>query len=149
MFPFDLETALNLIWLTLSVLLVAGIVCRDIRRKDESLASRLRHCLAILVVGLALFPSVSVSDDEISFWFLQHPASRGSMGIPVEESKEKATQQLARFLDIIENYSVTALWSFALILLFLTFVTTKALLTTERTRLCRAGRSPPATLLYA
>jgi hypothetical protein len=148
-FPLNLDTALNLIWLTLSVLLVGGIVWRDIRRKDETRPARLRNCLAIFVVGLTLFPSVSVSDDEISFWFLSHPASRGSMGIPVEETKEKATQQLARFLDVIETYHVTALWSFTLTLLLLAFVAAQAVLTTERTLLCRAGRSPPANLLHA
>ena len=149
MFPLNLDTALNLIWLTLSVLLVGGILWRDLRRKEESRAARLRHCLAIFVVGLTLFPSVSVSDDEISFWFLQHPASRGSMGFPVEETKEKAAQQLARFLDVIETYSVAALWSFTLTLLFLTFIATKAFSTMERTLLCRTGRSPPSPILHA
>jgi hypothetical protein len=92
---------------------------------------------------LALFPSVSVSDDEISFWFLtKHAPPRGGMGVPAEE-KERATQTLARLLDVIENFQLPGTVALVITIIFLTLISFVRQSGTERFLVHRTGRAPP------
>ena len=139
------DTGLNLLWFLISVSALL-ILARSERRHHH--AGRARRWIALLTVTLALFPCVSVSDDEASLWFLNGHSQRGSVGgNPAEErEKEKASQSLARLFDSIEAFQLQSIWSLLVCLAFFALV-----LPFSRRRLsllhpAHTGRAPPASL---
>lgn len=137
-----LGTVLNLLWLAIGVACLSVFLSFEFRRRS-TLRGRLLRTLALLVVTVALFPCVSLSDDEVSFSFLlSHFGQRGST-TPLEESKEKTTQHLARLLDMIDNYQIAGVWSLVVTLCFLTFVYAVRQTRGERPLVCADGRAPP------
>ena len=141
--PFSLDLALNLVWVAIGLGCAAVVGMREFRGKDNPTGNLFRRAVALFVLMIALFPSVSLSDDEVSFWFLNsHSTSRGTMGVPVEE-KEKATQNLARMLDAFQHYQVPGVWSLSVTLYFLAFICMARTQRVERLLIQRAGRAPP------
>jgi hypothetical protein len=142
-FPLSLDITLNLLWVAIGLSCVAILARREFIRAEKSAKGILRRTVALSVLMIALFPSVSVSDDEISFWFLNpHSTPRGGMGVPVEE-KEKSTQHLARLFDTFEHYQLPGLWFFNFTLFFLAFICLARQQGVERFLIHRAGRAPP------
>jgi hypothetical protein len=142
----SLDTSLNLLWIAISVVCVGTLLRADARRKGQSRWKRVRHISALLLLALALFPSVSVSDDEVSFWFLfSHTSRSGGVGTPVEETRDSAaTQHLAHVLHSLENCQVAGIWTLHLSLLFIALVLIAVFTPRERFRHCPVARAPPA-----
>ena len=139
-----LDTGLNLLWIALSVFALGSLILQELRRTGRSIPGRLRRVFAVIIVAVALFPMVSASDDEVSFWFLFSHAGQGAgSGVPTEESRDHARQQLARALDSLENCQVSSVWAFTVTLFLLAFVLQKRASRIERYLVCNAGRSPP------
>ncbi|MGD0499039.1 MAG: hypothetical protein ABSC23_11445 [Bryobacteraceae bacterium] len=98
-----LDTALNLLWLSLSVGALVWLGFREARTAGAG-GARLRRFFTLLVVALAIFPAVSDSDDLLSFALLggglgQH----GGLGSASSEASEKAGLQLVRLLESLEH----------------------------------------------
>lgn len=108
-----LSTALNVLW----ALLGTAVLLANLRAERGRTVSRglLRRWSAVLLVVLALFPVISVSDDELGFSSLR--TSTQSSGVA-----DPATQQLIRALQALENLQVSTLFAFALTLFCFGFV---------------------------
>jgi len=145
-----LDGMLNLLWAALSLAGLAAFWLIE-RRAGKSHRSRFQRTVAVLVTILALFPSVSDSDDLFNFSLLNYPHGKhGGVGnAPPEESREKANLQLARLLQTLEHVQVSSsrvtLPAFAIV--FLLCAVPVELLT--RATVCRSGRAPPASLLVS
>lgn len=141
-----LDTALNLIWVGAGVLALIVLSFLERRWFARSTArARFRRLAAVLILAIALFPSVSSSDDLFSFSLINsHMGKHGGVGSTVpEDSKEKAGFQLFRLLETLNHYQISAVYRLLLALCCITFVLTPGREAFTRAVLCRAGRAPP------
>lgn len=146
MFPIALDTALNLLWLGVGVLAL-GLLCfleprwfpRSTRR------ARAIRFTAVFIVAVALFPSVSSSDDLFNFSLInRHLGKHGGFGTtPPEDSKEKAGMQLFRLLESLNHCQLSNSWSFFLVWCCTALILTVSRETVTRAVACRSGRAPP------
>ncbi len=140
------DTALNLVWLgvgVLSLILLSFLEKRWFQRSTPR--ARFRRLAAVLILAIALFPSVSSSDDLFSFSLINnHLGKHGGVGSTVpEDSKEKAGLQLFRLLENLNHYQTSAIYCIFLALYCIAFVLTPQREAFTRAVLCRAGRAPP------
>ena len=139
----SLDISLNLVWVAICVSAIVWSLWSERRGPGRSVWTRIRRLSCVFLIVLALFPSVSVSDDEISFWFLFTPVNHRGGAVPIEETREKSAQHLARVLNSLEHFQVNGIWTFTLTLYFLALVLVIAPVANERFRICRPGRAPP------
>jgi hypothetical protein len=146
MFPITLDTALNLVWLGVC-LLALGLLSFLERRRHQRSTRRARSIrfTAVLIVTVALFPSVSSSDDLFSFSLINsHLGKHGGVGNTIpEDSKEKAGLQLFRLLETLNHYQVSHVYAFFLAWCCLSLILTLRRQELTRAVLCRPGRAPP------
>ena len=142
----SLDTSLNLIWIAISVAAIAILLRPSDAPQRPVSVETARQISAVSLLALALFPSVSVSDDEVSLWFLfSHTSRRGAVGTPVEENRDSSTvQHLAHVLNSLENCQIARVWVLRLSLLFVALVLVTVFTPRERFRHCRTARAPPA-----
>jgi hypothetical protein len=146
MFPMTLDTALNLIWVGVGVFALITLCFLEKRWFPRSAPKgRLQRLIAVLVVTVALFPSVSSSDDLFSFSLINSQLGKhGGFGNTVpEDSKEKAGMQLFRLLETLNHFQVSVIYRLSLALCCIALVLTPRRQARTRTVLCRAGRAPP------
>jgi hypothetical protein len=146
MFPMTLDTALNLIWVGVGVF--ALILLSFLERRwfpHSSAKARLQRLVAVLILTVALFPSVSTSDDLFSFSLINsHLGKHGGFGSTVpEDSKEKAGMQLFRLLETLNHFQISVVHRLLLALCCVTWVLTLRRDAFTRAVLCRSGRAPP------
>ena len=138
------DISLNLVWLAICVSAIAWSFWSERRGPaGGAVWTRVRRLACVFLIVLALFPSVSVSDDEVSFWFLFTAVNHRGGAVPIEETKERSAQHLARVLNSLEHFQVNGIWTFTLVLYFLALVLVTAPVANERFRVCRPGRAPP------
>lgn len=141
-----LDTALNILWLAISVFGLAALCFGETRHALGSRLGRLRRFVAVLIVAVALFPCVSFSDDLFSFSFLEsHLGKHGGAGTPLpEDSREKSTSHLMRVLQSLEHYQACTPYVFDVTLCFFSIIALALVTATACHLLCRTGRAPPA-----
>lgn len=140
------DTALNLVWLGVGVFSLVLLLFLEKRWFQRSTPrARFRRFATVLILAIALFPSVSSSDDLFSFSLINsHLGKHGGVGSTVpEDSKEKAGIQLVRLLETLNHYQVSAIYSVLLALCCIALVLTPQREAFTRAVLCRAGRAPP------
>lgn len=146
MFHVTLDTALNLIWLGVGLLALALLAFLEPRWFQRSTRrARSIRFTAVFIVAVALFPSVSSSDDLFSFSLLSsHLGKHGGFGNTVpEDSKEKAGMQLFRLLETLNHCQICQVYSFFLVLCCTAFILTIRRDALSRVVVCRPGRAPP------
>ena len=96
-------------------------------------------------MAVAIFPSISDSDDLFHFSLLQVPNSQsGGFGsAPQDERQEKSNLQLARMLETLEHYQVSGFYFFLFTLACLAISIALRVSTSSRPGHCYAGRAPP------
>jgi hypothetical protein len=143
--PVTLHAALNLLWLALSVCALAWFLGSESRRRN---AGRWQRLLAVCALCITVFPSVSDTDDLFTFSLMQVPGSPlggvGSAPPPPEDSREKSTLHLARLLETLDHYQITAVYTVTLTLFCVAVSLLPRLACESRSLLCNAGRAPPA-----
>ena len=141
-----LDTVLNLLWLGigLTALLLLSLVEKRLF-PHSTLRSRALRLTAVLVVTVALFPSVSSSDDLFSFSLINsHLGKHGGFGSTLpEDPKEKSNLQLFRLLESVGHYQVSHTYTLLFALSCFAFVTGLRPDVQTRAVLCRSGRAPP------
>jgi len=142
-----LDVALNLLWLAISLaaLLWFGRMERSRSRRGPS-HGRFRRLFAVCMMAVAIFPSVSDSDDLFNFSLLRIPTDqRGGVGnVPSpEDSREKDNLNLARLLETLEHYQVTGFFVFALTLFCIAALVSLRTVCATRAICCNSGRAPP------
>lgn len=146
MLYLTLDTALNLIWLGVGVLALALLAVLEPRWfRRSSWRARSMRFTAVFIVAVALFPSVSSSDDLFNFSLLStHLGKHGGFGNTVpEDSKEKAGMQLFRLLETLNHCQISPVYSFFLVLCCMALILTCRRDALPRTVVCRSGRAPP------
>ena len=146
MLPLTLDTALNLLWLGVGV--ISLILLGFLERRhflNSTAGARFRRFTAVLVVTVALFPSVSSSDDLFSFSLINsHLGKHGGFGNTIpEDSKEKAGLQLFRLLETLNHFQISHVYAPSMILCCVALVLALRREIFTRTVLCRSGRAPP------
>ena len=145
-YAMTLDTVLNLLWLGigLTALLLLSLVERR-RFPNGTFRARALRLTAVLVVTVALFPSVSSSDDLFSFSLINsHLGKHGGFGSTLpEDPKEKANLQLFRLLESLGHYQVSHTYSLLFALCCIAFVPGLRRDVFTRAVLCRTGRAPP------
>jgi hypothetical protein len=140
-----LDSGLNLLWLGISVAALVWLAIAEIRVAAR-LGARLRRTFALVVVALALFPTVSDSDDILTFSLLdghlgQHRDGFG--GPATEDPKEKDGLQLVRLLESLEHYEQAGGYAPAPALFCFQTLITPRLEVFTRIVVSRPGRAPP------
>jgi hypothetical protein len=146
MFPIALDTALNLAWLGVGVIALIAFALLERRSfAGSSRPARLRRLFTVLIITIALFPSVSSSDDLFSFSLINSQLGRhgGFGGTIPEDSKEKAGMQLARLLETLNHYQISDVFTIALFLCCIAFVLALRHDVFTRIVVCSSGRAPP------
>ncbi|HEY1495882.1 MAG TPA: hypothetical protein VGF49_15120 [Candidatus Solibacter sp.] len=147
MVSITLDSALNLLWLAISLgaLIWFGRIERSRARRGLSLG-RFRRLFAVCMLAVAIFPTVSDSDDLFNFSLLRVPTShRGNVGsVPAPaDSREKDTVNLARVLETLEHYQISGFYTFAFVLFCIAaFISLRPVFAT-RAICCNSGRAPP------
>jgi hypothetical protein len=141
-----LDTVLNLLWLGigLAALLLLSLVERR-RFPGSTFRGRALRLTAVLVVTVALFPSVSSSDDLFSFSLINsHLGKHGGFGSTLpEDPKEKSNLQLFRLLESLGHYQASHTCTLLFALSCYAFVIGLRRDVFTRAVLCRSGRAPP------
>jgi hypothetical protein len=141
-----LDAALNLLWAAITLAALAWFAQVEWRHGQRGLSpSSLRRLFALCLMAVAIFPSISDSDDLFHFSLLQVPTSQtGGFGsAPQEERQEKGNLQLARLLESLEHYQVSGFYLFILTLACLAIAISLRVASRSRTGSCYAGRAPP------
>jgi hypothetical protein len=141
-----LDTALNLVWLAIGAGALCSLAFLEKRRyRHSTRRARGVRLVAVLILTLALFPTVSSSDDLFSFSLLtNHLGKHGGAGsTPPETPKEKAGILLIRLLETLDHYQVSKPYSLSLTLscLALVFALYREVATCAVAS--RPGRAPP------
>jgi hypothetical protein len=140
-----LDVVLNLLWLGISAGALFWLLRSERNRTGRTtFRARRRRLAAVCLMAVALFPTVSDSDDLFNFSLLQIPLRHGGVGnTPTEDSKEKASLHLARVLEMLEHYATARIQTFAVTLFCLIFLTACRAELFSRAVSCQSGRSPP------
>ena len=144
MLPVTLHAALNLLWLAISVSALAWFWSSEWRRR---IPGRRQRLLAVCALCVTLFPTVSDTDDLFTFSLIPiNGTVHGSVGSapPPEDSREKSTLHLARLLETLDHYQITAVYALILMLFCIALSLLPRTASESRTLLCNAGRAPPA-----
>lgn len=138
------DAALNLLWALMGVGALGALVIRDARRQAP-LGARCRSALAVFIASVALFPCVSASDDLVRFDRLQVslPATNPVASPLPEKRGPRPALYLARLLESLENFQISATCRFLITLYFLALVGAFSHRGVERPLPCPFGRSPP------
>lgn len=139
-----LDILLNILWLGISAGALFWLGRAERKRTGATLRARRQRLGAVCLMAVALFPSVSDSDDLFNFSLLQAPLRHGGVGnVPTEDSKEKASLHLARVLETLEHFATARVQTISLTLFCLAFLTAVRAEFLSRTAACLSGRSPP------
>jgi hypothetical protein len=147
-FSISLDAALNLLWLAISLAAILWFVRMEwIRSRHGGSRGRFHRFFAVCMLAVAIFPSVSDSDDLFNFSLLRIPTGqRGGVGnVPSpEDSREKDSVNLARLLETLEHYQVTGFYTFVLALFCVAALVSLRPVCGTRTICCNSGRAPPS-----
>lgn len=141
-----LDTALNLAWLSVGVVALVLLSFLERRRfRRSTLRARYLRFTAVFIVTVALFPSVSSSDDLFSFSLINsHLGKHGGFGSTIpEDSKEKAGMQLFRLLESLNHYQVSHVYTLLVTLCCIVLVLMPRRQVFTRIVPCLSGRAPP------
>ena len=109
------------------------------------MSGRRKRLLAVCALCITLFPTVSDTDDLFTFSLMQVGNNpHGNVGsAPPEDSKEKSTLHLARVLETLDHYQITAIYAVVLMLFCIALSLLPRTACESRRLLCNAGRAPP------
>jgi len=141
-----LDTALNLVWLVIGAVALCFLAFLERRRyRHSTRRARSVRLLAVLILTVALFPTVSSSDDLFSFSLLNSHLGKhdGAGTTPPENPKEQAGMQLSRLLETLDHYQVSNIYTLSLALSCFAFVFALYRETATCPVACRPGRAPP------
>jgi hypothetical protein len=143
--PLTSHAALNLLWLAISVCALSAFWRSETRRRNPG---RWQRLLAVCALCITVFPTVSDTDDLFTFSLIQVPGNPhggvGSAPPPPTDSREKSTLHLARLLETLDHYEITAVYAVIFTLFCIAFSLLQRFASESRSLLCSAGRAPPA-----
>jgi hypothetical protein len=139
-FSVTLDSGLNLLWLGISVAALVWFGRLDWKHSGHI---RWRRLFAVFLATIALFPIVSDSDDLFSFSLLRIPGQHHGAGRAPEDTREKDAVHLARVLESLDHFEISAFYQIVLALCFIALLLTLRLAILSRPVFASAGRAPP------
>lgn len=136
----SLDSGLNLLWLAISVSALAWFGRLEWKQSGRA---RWRRLFPVFLATVALFPTVSDSDDLFSFSLLRIPGQHHGAGNAPEDSREKDSTQLVRLLESLDHFQISAFHEIALALCFVALLSTLSLAALSRPVFASPGRAPP------
>lgn len=133
------DQALNLLWVLLGFLALAGTAAAVLRRAPSRRRSPAwLHIVGVALVVIALFPYFSATDDvlRVEHFNSQHEHAD-------HPGKKSANDSLMRLYQAMDTPLVCSTFAVLLTFLFAWFIVVPSLLSIERAVPFRAGRSPP------
>ena len=140
MIPVTVDSILNLLWLGISV---AALLWFGRRERMRSHNLSWKRLFPVVLATIALFPTVSDADDLFNFSLLQIPGHHHGAGTTPEDSREKDSLQLARLLETLDHFQVSAFFRIFLSLCFVALLLTLSLVRSSRPVVATAGRGTP------
>jgi hypothetical protein len=139
------DTALNLLWLTLGVLALAGTLrARRGNTTQKSRAPIRLHICGIALIAATLFPYISATDDVLR---IQHMELQQKSTDHRDQAGKKGTSDaLIRLFEAMDTPIVGAVREIAFTLFFVSFVVIPALRLSSYIAPFRCGRSPPLAM---
>jgi hypothetical protein len=141
-----IDLALNLFWAGLALAALGALALSELRRRNNGgWRGRSRRGLAVFVAAVALFPSVSVSDDFARYDQLQSAIGKHAQlsGPLTNRSNDKPALYLARLADALENLQITVAAELLVSLCFFAWVSFAAKRGAVRTAISPTSRAPP------
>ncbi|HEV2176705.1 MAG TPA: hypothetical protein VGW33_05845 [Terriglobia bacterium] len=145
-----IELALNLFWAGLALAALGALALSELRRRNNGgWRARSRRGLAVFVAAVALFPSVSASDDFARYEQLQAgPGTHAQWSGPLAtRSNNEPALYLARLADALENLQISVAPELLLTLCFFAWVSFAAKRGAVRIALSATSRAPPLPAL--
>jgi hypothetical protein len=132
------DTTLNLAWLLLGVLALAGTV-RVASRQRSAVTRKARwlHTVGVALIIAALFPYISATDDVVR---IQHFKAQHETRQP---GKHSSNDGLMRLYEIMDSPLVCRVCEVALVFFFISIVFSPVIRLIERIAPRYTGRSPP------
>lgn len=138
------DQALNLLWVLLGFLALAGTGTAALRRApSQRRGSAWLHIVGVALVVVALFPYFSATDDVLR---VEHFSQHEHADHP---GKKSTNDSLMRLYQAMDTPLVCSTFGVYLTFLFAWFVVIPSLVSIERAVPFRAGRSPPSALALA
>jgi hypothetical protein len=140
------ETGLNLVWAILAAAALLMFMTSEWRRRrGAAFASRCRRGLAVFVVTVALFPTLSVSDDLVRFEAMQveSPLNSQIRSPQTADLPGSAGLYLARLSDALESSQTAPFFGIALGLCFFVLVAESFEQGRDRSLPSFSSRAPP------
>jgi hypothetical protein len=110
----SLDTALNFVWLAIGAVALCFLAFLEGRRyRHSTRRARWVRLVAVLILTVALFPTISSSDDLFSFSLLNsHLGKHGGAGTtPPENAKGKAGMLLLRLVETLNHSQVSNIYT--------------------------------------
>jgi hypothetical protein len=147
MMSMTVAGALNLVWVA-AALVAMGLLTYHERRRYSRLRDRFRRGFAVFLAAVALFPCISASDDFVRFG--QMSAGPGAAGEVVaaapDGSGESHAIHLARLLQVLESFQLSAASRLLVTLGFCSLVVVAVQFSQERSVVSPSSRAPPLVL---
>ena len=145
------ETILNLIWLSVSALLLILLEIADVRRGSRAAGfCHSKRLVVIFLAALFIFPCISASDDIWSFQNLQAiPESRRLFQSRLGETNESPTWRLAHFFESLQTLTLSRAFTLSSLYCFLGLIYSPSGSTSRRSILPGFGRAPPSFASHA
>lgn len=138
------DALLNLLWAAAAVVALGLFAAAEWRRRRGSpAAARCRRGLAVLVAAIALFPSVSASDDCVRMQLLGTSAHKTVTGQSTTSSNQTPSLYLARLSEVLENSRVSSPFQLAVIFNFLGLIRKLSLERPGHPLKSPSSRAPP------
>jgi hypothetical protein len=135
----SIDVALNLLWLAITTAALIWFARAEAKRSGRI---RWHRLFAVLLATVALFPTVSDSDDLFSFSLLQAAGQQQGAGAP-EDARERNSVQLARLLETLDHFQISAVYQVSIALCFVALLLTLSLAVFSRPVFASCGRAPP------
>jgi hypothetical protein len=140
------DTALNIVWAFVGVVALGALGVSELRRGADTLQSRCRRGIAVLVATVALFPCISASDDLVCLEQLQIGSAKRAEFAKgqSQESNQQLGLSLALQLESLENFQISSICFDHVTVSQFARVGPHATRCCERPLPSRAGRAPPS-----
>lgn len=140
------DALLNLLWAAAAVGALGLFALTEWRRRYGAPATaRCRRGLAVLVAAIALFPSVSASDDCVRMQLLDASTYRSIAGQPTTSSSQTPSLYLARLSEVLENSRVSSPFQLVVTFNFLGLIRKLSLERPGHPLKSPSSRAPPSS----
>jgi hypothetical protein len=133
------DTALNLIWVLLGIIALAGTIRAHVRRAPKIASSGWLHIVGVALIIAALFPYISATDDLVRSEDLTTTQHQDHSS----PAKKNPNENLIRLYETLDSPLACAICAYTVVFFAVWLVFTLIITADHRVAPACAGRSPP------